>query len=237
MKDLIDRYIADQKLAWSPTTLRSELYRLRGVSEALDGNPLALWGLIEQTQKPYARLTTWTRVTSFWQWLLDHQIRSGENAYATFRRKNARLFKNVYETKLPEVSFEEAIQRIKQLEGPNRSLALQIIASGERFSESIQPGNRITGKGSKRRHTYRPDSAEQHPVSSYASFRRALRAVGLKPHDLRKLCATRLVEVGATDADLMKAMGWSSITTAKSYLIPKNVKEMGKLFTKVQEAL
>lgn len=239
MKNLIDLYIKDYILAWAPTTLKSERYRLYGVVEHLTGDASHLWAYLENNYKPYGRTTIWTRVVGFWQWTLDNNYNTGENVYATFRRKNARLFKNTYQTKKPALTFKEAAALIKAL--PNsgdRALAMQILGSGERYSESIQRiGNEVVGKGSKRRTTYRPGTTESNRSSSYASFRRALKAIGLKPHDLRKLCATRLVEGGMNEADLMEVMGWSSIVTAKSYLQPKKEEQLKKMFSQIHKEL
>lgn len=238
MKDLIDLYIDDHKLSWAPSTLKSERHRLYGLGIQLSTLPIQLWEQI-QAQKPYSRVTTWTRVTDFWQWLIDNNHIQGENEYAKFRRKNARLFKNAYQTSKPKITFEEAARLINKLpEGMHRNLALQILGSGERYSEAIQrEGTTIVGKGSKRRTTYRPKFTESNRTGSYASFRRALASIGLKPHDLRKLLATRLVERGMNEADLMEIMGWSSILTAKAYLQPKKEQALKLVFQTIHEEI
>lgn len=231
MRDLINLYIADHSLSWAPSTLKSEKHRLYGVADLLTGDAIQFWTHLEATQKPYGRVTTWTRVVDFWTWMLDNHHTQGDNPYAAFRRKNARLFKNTYQTKTPEITFEEAIRRIKCItKSGDRGLALQIIGSGERYSESIQSGsNAIRGKGNKLRTTYRPEAEKENKQSSYASFNRSLRSIGLKPHDLRKLFASRLVEKGVKEADLLRIMGWSSMATAKAYLQPKNDAEIRNL--------
>lgn len=71
---------------------------------------------------------------------------------------------------------------------------------------------------------------------SYSTFLRELKKVGLKPHDLRKLCATELKRQGMSDIDLMKAMGWESITTAKAYLIPLEEAAMEEKFKMLKGA-
>jgi site-specific recombinase XerD len=178
-------------------------------------------------------------VVDFYQWLLDNGHKTGENHYAIFRRKNARLFKNTYQTSKPKISFEDAAKLINQLpESVHRNLALQILGSGERYSEAIQRGGtEVVGKGSKRRATFRPQFAESDRTGSYATFRRTLASIGLKPHDLRKLLATRLVERGMNEADLMEVMGWSSILTAKAYLQPKKAEKLKMVFQSIHEEL
>lgn len=237
MDQLLIKYLNDKKHAWAPTTLRSEASRLKAIVRFTDTSAENLWELLIDTQSPYTRVTTWTRMINFYQYLLDENLRSGENKFEKFRRKNARMFKNVYETRVPKIAFEEAVKRIKTLPTNERHLANQIICTGERLSESIQPllkNEQVIGKGSKRRHTFRPEASGQPNKSNKSSFRRALATIGLKPHDLRKLFATRLVALGAKEADLLKAMGWSSMETAKRYLQPKSDKELEEMFKKVQ---
>lgn len=237
MNQLIQSYIEDQRLAWSHTTLRSELYRLNGVQEVLSGDPLVLWNFLVSRQKPYARLTTWTRVVGLWDWMIREGHRDGSNPYRLFREKNARLFKNVYQTKAPSLSFEETFKRLQTLPSGFRELGIQMLGTGERFSESqqeVDERGRIIGKGSKPRNTYRPKTSGEIRNVSYASFRRALHSIGVVPHDFRKLFATRLVELGAGEMDLLKAMGWSSMETAKRYLQPKKDAELKQMFRRIQ---
>lgn len=240
MDNLVKAYIEDHRLAWSPTTLRSERYRLQGIQEILDGDPHRLWQTLESRQRPYSRVTTWTRVVSFWDWLVREGHRTGPNPYQIFREKNARLFRYVYQTKTPTVSFSEAVERVGKLTGRARGLGLQMLGTGERFHESQQRTDergRVVGKGSKPRHTYRPEAPGEDRDVSYSSFRRALQAAGLVPHDLRKLFASRLVELGAREVDLLKAMGWSSMETAKRYLQPRSDAQLKSMFKEVQDAI
>lgn len=225
MNELIHKYIEDKVLAWSPTTQRSELYRLKAVAQYLDGNPVTLWANI-QDLKPYSRVTTWTRVSQFWDFLIEQGIKQ-ENPYVKFRQKNAKAFKNTYSPSTPRLGFAEAVRRIKLIRNDDdRNLGLQIIGSGERFAEAVQRTDRVVGKGSKPRDTFRPGSTELDYGRSYHSFRNSLKSVGLKPHALRKLFASKLVEKGAKEQDLLKIMGWSSMNTAKYYLQPKKDEEI-----------
>lgn len=239
MNNLIDLYIDDHKLSWAPTTLKSEKHRLLAIENRLNGDPMQLWEYLLGVQKPYTRTTTWIRIVHFWQWLLDNKYREGDNTYAQFRRKNARLFKNTYQTKKPSISFEYAVKLIKTIPNSNhRRQALSLLGSGERYSESIQSGTAgVVGKGSKYRNTFRPNNQTVSGNSSYSAFRRALGKRGLKPHDLRKLLASKLVEKGMNEADLMEVMGWSSIITAKAYLQPKKQEKIREIFSTIHEEL
>lgn len=233
LKDKVDEYINDHRLSWAPSTLRSERHRLYSVAPLLTGDPLSLWDAL-QILKPYSRVTTWTRVVSFWSWLKPDEV----NPYETFRKKNARLFKYSYQPKEVEIDYNEAVVRIRQIRNEHdRRLALQILSSGERYCESRQRPGTIIGKGSKPRVVYRFDVTEQAETRSYSSLARSLSRVGLRAHVLRKLCATRLVEEGMNEADLMKVMGWSSIVTAKAYLQPKREAEIRAIFHRLHAEL
>ncbi len=236
MRNSIDAYIADHELSWAPSTLKSERHRLYSVGDLLTGDPLALWTSL-QVLKPYSRVTTWTRVVSFWSWLYPTE----GNPYEQFRKKNARLFKHTYQPKEVGVSFEDAKRLIDSIPNESdRAFALNILGSGERLSEARQSigaekGGRVVGKGSKGRTVFRPEQSDF--FRSMSSFRRALALVGLRPHDLRKLCATRLVEMGMNEADLLRVMGWSNIATAKVYLQPKKDAEIKSIFNRLHAEL
>lgn len=190
-------------------------------------NAELLWSHANERYSPYSRVTLWTRVCSFYSWANG----SKPNPYLEFRIKNARLFKNTYQPKIPEITFEEAVKKINQISNEDdRQFARRLLGSGERICESIQPTNRPTGKGNKSRLVFRPESTDKAYVRSISSFRRSLRSVGLTPHSLRKLLASRLVELGMKEADLLKVMGWSSMATAKCYLQPKSDKELSEIF-------
>ena len=228
----IESYIKDHELSWTSATLRSERARLKAVMSFLDGNPKRLWEAL-QTAKPYTRLTTWTRVCDFWSF-----INPGENPYVKFKEKNRRLFKNAYIPRKLHFDWTEAVERIKKIKNQeDRALAVRILGSGERYREAIQKETNVLGKGEKRRDVYRPDSGDLVFSRHYSSFTRSLKSVGLRAHDLRKLCATRLVEAGVNEADLLKVMGWSSMQTASIYLQPKKEEVLASIFSKLHEDL
>jgi len=232
MKSLIEKYIESHALAWSPTTQASERYRLLGVQTALDGNPDTLWTAV-QALKPYSRATTWTRVVSFWDWLLSTKRMHGENPYAAFRKKNAKAFKNVYRQSIPDLTYAQAEALIETLPEPHRQKAMDILDGGLRYAESATYNQGlVVGKGGKVRRAY----LEKEPTKydkSYHTFRRALAKIGLKPHDLRKICLNELVAAGANPFELCEAAGWSDVKTAASYIKARQGR-VGELFKKVQ---
>ncbi len=231
IKELINRYLEGRKFSWSESTLKSEGYRLRALAPHLTGDPLNLWQHIEQNLRPYSRVTTYTRATAFWQWCIDRgylEKDSKENRYEAFRKENKKLFKSSYERKKAPCSFEEAKGRINQIGNPAiRLKALSLLMHGLRYSElaTVEDGS-IYGKGDKRRILYGMDVPSEVLVEikniSYSAVHSALREVGLKPHDLRKVFATRLVEKGINHFDLCEVMGWASIQTAQCYIAPRD---------------
>ncbi len=220
MKSALHDYLDSMKLAWAPSTLQSEGARLSAVEHVLDGDPDHLWQHMEKNEmKPYARLTTWIRVSHYWDHLIQKNLQPN-NPYRAFKAKNARLFRHTYTPKKPEMTYEDAKARIHQIKDPSiRRRAFEIIGSGTRWTESCTHSNgSVRGKGSKDRPVYVPEVSGPAFVGTYQTFRRALASVGLKPHDLRKLFLTKLVEMGANEFELMEAAGWTSLAPAKSYI-------------------
>ena len=102
-----------------------------------------------------------------------------------------------------------------------------------RFSEfqTIEDGV-VVGKGGRRREIYVTDLPRPKGDVSYGTFYRHLKEVGLKPHDLRKACLTRLVEQGANEFELCEIAGWRNLNTASSY-IKANKAKLKALMEKV----
>jgi hypothetical protein len=218
MNSLINEYIESKRYAWSPNTMRSERHRLNGVAHLLSESPEELWKGIQHL-KPYSRLTLWTRVVEFTDWMIEHGHKK-ENPYKKWRRENAKQFKNCYVKTKPEISFDEALERIKKIKRADiRRRAIEMLCSGTRYDESgrCQEGL-VSGKGSKLRTVYKPRIDGPDYTGSYQNFRRTLAEVSLRPHDLRKLFLTRCVELGVNEFELCELAGWSSISTASSYI-------------------
>lgn len=231
IKELIERYIESKKRSWSESTSKSERYRLSALAPYLTGEPSVLWDHIHSTLAPYSRVTAYIRATAFWQWCLTGgylEKDSNENRYQTFRQENKKLFKNSYERKKAPCSFEEAKKRLGKIEDAAvRLKATSLLMHGLRYSElgTVEDGS-LYGKGDKRRRLYGLDVPAELLVEvkkvSYSTLNKALSDVGLKPHDLRKIFATRLVERGINHFDLCEVMGWSSIQTATCYIAPRD---------------
>jgi len=229
MEKLILSYIAAHDKAWAESSKRSELHRLRSVAPLINGNPSELWTYFETKQLgKYSRVTYWTRVCDFYDWMLKNKHVQGSNPYREWRDENALQFKHAYERKLPDISYSEAKRRIETIpDTVVRQKCLQLLDGGLRYTESFTVVDRhVIGKGGKRRKVYTDLNPEYR--KSYTTLLRHLRGLGLKPHALRKLAATEFRRRGLKDEDLLKVMGWSSMSTAQSYLIPLTEEEIEK---------
>lgn len=227
MKELIDAYIEDHETAWSPTTLRSERARLRSAAPYLDRGPDALYrALYQAKKKPYTIKTTFVRVCALETW-----AKNGTQ-YRDFMKKHGNRFKHAYVKEEVKISYTEAAKRAESLSSPYKEMALAMLRTGLRLSEMyVAKDGMVKGKGGKSRKVY-GTIKETAPKSTFA---RKLKAVGLKPHTLRKLCATRLAEKGASPADLCKVFGWSAIGTAYQYLMPREDDKLAALMETCQE--
>lgn len=222
MKEFIEAYIEDHVTAWSPTTIKSERSRLRAVAHKLEAGPAELYQyLVHINQKPYTIKTTFIRVCALEAWS------SAGSAYSDWMKKHSNRFKHAYKKEEVGITYDEALERIRQL-GPGnaRDFATGLLTTGIRISESyVLEAGKVTGKGGKSRKVY----GRIEGVMPRSTFSARLRSVGMKPHTLRKLCATRLAAAGATPADLCKIFGWSSIGTAYQYLQSRDDEKLNEL--------
>lgn len=219
MKHLIMAYIEDKKLAWSPTTLKSEAARLASHAGLLLSSPEEAWAALASL-KPYTRVTTWTRMCQFVDWAIGAGHLAGPNQFSIFRSRNARLFKHSYNPALPAITFDGAKKSLENIaDAAIQRRALLLLYSGLRYHElDLVTNGAVRGKGGRVRQVYVPDIPGPEYNGTYHAFWRALASVGLKPHTLRKLALTRLVELGANEFELREIAGWASIQTASSYI-------------------
>lgn len=227
MREHIEAYLKDHETAWAESTIKSESSRLRRLSNVLDNSPQDLFAILsKQGKKAYTIKTTFIRLVDLERWA------KLEPRYANYMEKHERRFRHLYEKEEIEITFEEAKRRIMELEGKSRQHALGLLQCGVRLTESYNvTDGRVVGKGGKVRKVY----GTIKETEAKSTFARKLKAVGLKPHTLRKLCATRLAEKGATPADLCKIFGWSSIETAYQYLQSKEDSKLAALMEQSKE--
>ncbi len=227
MLEYVDAYIEAHETAWSSSTLSSERSRLRALGNLLHGTPEDTYqGLTQKKKKIYTIKTTFIRICALEAWI------GKETKYKEFMRKHANRFKHAYKKEEIGITYGQAQDRIGQLPSGAKEYANSLLSTGLRISESttVTDGT-VVGKGGKVRKVY----GRIEGVMPKSAFYKRLRQVGLKPHTLRKLCATRLAEAGATPADLCKVFGWSSISTAYQYLQAKDDEKLGALMEKSQK--
>jgi len=231
MLELIEKYVTAHENAWAESTKRSESSRLKRLASGITGDPARLWKFLERNLAPYSRVTAYTRVSDFWEWCIRKGHVQGPNRYAEWREENARLFKHVYQRKQPDLTYREARARVETLGcGEVREKCLQLLEGGLRYSESntYDPASRtVVGKGGKRRRVY--TNRQPKWGYSYSTLLRALRPLGLTPHDLRKLAATEFRKRGLNEENLCKVMGWESFETARSYLQTEKEDELEQI--------
>lgn len=228
MKELIESYLEDHEGAWALTTWRAERSRLKAVAGQIDKGPKVLYEyLVSLRQKPYTIKTTFIRVGALETWA------QREPVYKLWMKKHKNKFKHAYQKVDLEISYEEALAKIATMvDIPARNHALGLLQTGLRLSESYDVvDSKVIGKGGKPRKVY----GKIELTIPKSSLWRKLKDVGLTPHMLRKLCATRLAEKGATAADLMKVFGWSNIQTASIYLQGKNEERLHALMETSKE--
>lgn len=234
LREQVDNYVESKKFAWSQATVRSERSRLMALVDLVDVEPSAVYTKLKERYKPYTTKTQFIRLGEFYNWLIKQGLRGPANPFKNFLEEYRNLFKHVYEKERLNVTYQEATQLIDRLEcRESKEKAKALLTSGLRWAESrTQADGWVLGKGGKRRRVYGP-SVEYR--LSYSTFRSRLAAIGLKPHTLRKLAATRLAEAGARPQDLMEVFGWSSMETAGKYLQAQRERELEALVTKAFE--
>jgi integrase len=217
----IKSYLEANRNRWSTTTYRSEASRLQANRELIEMGPTDFNAVYEQAKlklKPYSLKTTLIRLADFWAF-------HGEHAPKRWLKENANVFKGAYVRRPAELTLAEAKRLLASI-GDERyhALATEILHSGLRASESlVRDGDYVVGKGGATRRVFGRAllSSGERSQLSYSQLWRTLRAVGLKPHTLRKIFATELARSGRVgEADLLAAMGWTSMQTATSYLAP-----------------
>lgn len=230
MEQWVAEYLKDHESAWAPTTLKSTASMFNSLRAHLNKTPDRFHQSISYL-KPYTIKTTFTRVVMFEMWCLDKGYVK-ETPFRKYLKKHRNRFKHAYILERLDVTFEGAVELIQRLEQPYRQQALDMLQTGVRISEApkVKDGL-VIGKGGKPRRVFGTIEV----VAPRSTFYRKLKAVGLKPHTLRKLCATRLADNGASAADLCKVFGWSNIQTAMSYLQSKDDERLQALMETSKE--
>jgi integrase len=221
MKTLIEAYLKDKENSWAQSTLKSEASRLAKIADLIAQGPKKLHeGLLAQGKEPYTIQTTFIRVICFADWMVANG-HAPTNEFAIFKDKNANFFKQAYQTEKLEVTEEQARAAIADIKHETiRALAKNMLDAGLRASEALQPtvDGTVLGKGSKRRKVFTTEQVTDLSNVNYKKLYYELKKVGLKPHSLRKLAATRASRNGALPEDMCAIFGWSKFETASKYL-------------------
>lgn len=230
---VISKYLEHKKLTWSLGTFKTESSRLRSLEVLLRHlnilTPQAIWEAL-QARSFYTRVIDWERLQDLFSTYnveLSQSMRS-------WKEKNKHVFKNAYKRKTPQISYEEALKLINKIDDEHiRNQARIILFAGLRSFElnSLDRDGNVLGKGGKKRQVPLPDSFEL-PKASYKKLYLALKRVGLKPHDLRKIRATDLLRKGMDVKTLQTNFGWSSLKVAESYLAPLSLEQSRRFYDK-----
>jgi integrase len=234
---LSDEYILSKRMAWARTSLKNERARLNAHAWRVEQEPAQAYEELVKKMKPYSIKTTFVRLGEFYQWMIENdKIPPAKNKWKMFLDSHANLFKHAYQSERITINFNEAKMRILTIEDMGcRYASLQLLEGGLRYCElRTYNGESVIGKGSKPRDVYlREELRNFRYKDSYTKLYKRLKAVGLKPHTLRKLCATELSnQIGVSDIDICEIFGWESIETSKKYRQPKRKELLRDLLSK-----
>lgn len=219
MDKLFADYLDYHKTAWSQTTLKSEQARLAAAMPHLAEGPEYLYErLVKDGRSLYGIKTLFIRLSSVETWAALQGRSDSFTGFKDFLKRHRNRFKHAYIRKEVKVSYQDALAKINALESPYREAALTMLSCGLRISElnTLNDGH-VIGKGGKRRKVYGKIYVSGGSIPT-SELRRKLKAVGLLPHSLRKLAASKAVENGAGPADLCELFGWSNVGTSFYYL-------------------
>lgn len=221
--DQVQSYIRSKQMKWASTTLKSESSRLHAHEALVSLSPEQAFKNLEVKLKPYSVKTTMIRIAEFKNFM-------GDSSWKLFLTENSKLFQNAYTKERLDVTYDQALQRIGSITSSSiRVFCKELLFSGARISELLSHRNgSVKGKGGRIRELFLQFPSTEYRHLTYSEAYQAIKGLGLKPHGLRKLAATRMVALGFNEAELMRVMGWNSMATASSYLQPKQDAEIMK---------
>lgn len=210
--------------AWAPTTLRSETARLRTLVRLLEteSRPASVVAGLARAYGSYAAATAWVRVRQLAE-EAGEDVRAWDRAW----RDRPREMRQAYRRRLVDLTPAQVLGKLAHVEDVDvRAAAAHMLRNGLRACEAGQAGGSVVGKGAKEREVLFPGGV----AVSYGRLHRALRKVGLRPHDLRKVFATDLWRRHPDVVDVAKVMGWQSFETARSYVAPRSLDDVRRRF-------
>lgn len=213
---------------WDSSTYRSESSKTKSIIELIEKaggfSGVELYKLmLAEGYKPYTIKVFFQRAGAMYKFGMSNGIVPNfNNPYSDFIMSSAHLFRNAYKTERLKLDYDEALIRINTI--PNievRDFCIALLRSGLRINEAYKINyetSSVVGKGDKERFVV--FSYEHKSMPSESMVRRELAKIGLKPHSLRKLLATKLSRSNMTYTDICAIFGWSSLATAQKYLQP-----------------
>jgi len=189
------------------------------------GKPEKIIEALSGLYKPYTLKIVLTRLADLESWAIMEGKLTPPAFMAELLRRCYRRLQNSYQKERLSVTYETAGKLIEAISCPEvRAHAKAILQTGLRFRESVTldlDERTVIGKGGKKRPVFNLDVVTPNKAMEYHTFRRGLATVGLKPHTLRKLAATRFAKL-LDPVDLLRTMGWTSMNTAQLYIQEAN---------------
>ena len=233
----VNDYILSKKNSWARTSKKNERYRLQAHGHNVFANPDDVYESLKKTMHPHSIKTTLVRLGQFYDYLVESdKIPPSKNLWKLFMKSNAMIFKHAYQIERLTVTFDQAKALVQLIEEPYRSAASQLLEGGLRYCElHTFNGERVIGKGSKPRKVFlREELKAFRYTGSYSALFVRLKAVGLKPHSLRKLCATEFSRhPDVKDQDTCAFFGWNDIGTSIKYRQSHNDERMSEMISSV----
>lgn len=240
-EELYFRFLSHYDRVWDAKTYKSESSKLKLVLKTLRVSGLSGMhfydALKKQGYKPYTIKAVFESASRMYEHGQHENIVSSfNNPFKEFLFRQKNLFRYAYKTERLKIDYDDTKKLLETIQDENlREFCLALLQSGLRIDEAYKVDHStssVVGKGGKQRFVNfkynRPN-----PPSEYA-VRKQLTALGLKPHTLRKLVATKLSRSELSRTDIREYMGWSSDITADRYNQP--LKEE-KLKAKIEEIL
>ena len=235
----IEAFLNKKKTAWSEATLKSckSFLNKHGTLVALGSPELLLQAL--STKGRYTVTTYFAHAASFYEYLHP----TLPNVFSVYRKDNRNAFKNAYQRKKLDITYDEAKALIEsQPQSDEKEACIYLLRTAQRSSEAglarssgvvlgeidARTSSTVVGKGGKERLNLGADLFPAGAVrwNYYRVYRYLRQLCGISPHALRKLALTRAGERGASAADLCEIAGWSSIATAIIYLQPQRAAKL-----------
>lgn len=238
---LYDKYLDFHKTAWTESCYKSEAARLKKIvhiiktDTGMSGNEFHR-SLMDRGYGSYTIKTMLIRAASYYEFGSNKGVfPKGMNPFKNEMQRSRTAMNRAYRPERLKVDFDTAREKISLIKDEAvRDFCMALLNSGLRIEEAYNVNHEtssVVGKGGIERTVFFDYKGE--PPSDYR-VRTALKEIGLKPHSLRKLLATKLSRSGFSHADIKRIFGWSSITTADKYF---QAKQDDKLRQELKEVL